>query len=336
MTLPPEPNTLQNMLDWLEGELRQVKAQVADTAEQAQQNQAQLWEVTDQVQRAEAGAVNLTAQMNLLTGLNEEIRSLRERVERLQSLIGQDQEQSELLARQLRAEMQAERDERGELRRRTEFAEQAASGMTEKLTLAEELTRRVQDESALHQQRMEQVDINLAGADARVAANAEAMRRMQSDQRNTAADLERHERSLGDIMERLDRMQEGIRRHQDDLARFHDMEQEFDGVREQIDTIRQVGDSIVAKATAMERDHESLLNRVAELDRALERARARTDQQDRTLAELRQALDEARDQLLREHERFLTLQEKGRRRQITDLEQEIRELKGYGRPQANG
>ncbi len=49
MTSANEPNTFQAMLDWLEGELRQIKAQVIEQTELAQRNQTQIWDLTDQV-----------------------------------------------------------------------------------------------------------------------------------------------------------------------------------------------------------------------------------------------------------------------------------------------
>ena len=202
----PEPGTFQSMLDWLEGELRQLKSQVAEFGEQFQQSRAQVWELADQLQQADVGSQQYAAQITLLGNVPEEIRGLRERLERSQRLLAEHQEQMEMLGQQLRAEMQAERDERGELRRRSEFAETAAAGVHEKISLVEELARRMQDEMALLQQRMEQADINLHGQDARVAANAEALRRAQTDTRNTSSDIERHERTLGEVNERFDQM----------------------------------------------------------------------------------------------------------------------------------
>ena len=332
-TSPDEPQTLQGMLEWLEGELRQVKAQGADTAEEGRQNRSQIWEVADQVQRAEAGAVNLTAQIDALSGLPEEIRNLREHLQRIQAALGSDR--MELFARQLRTEMQAERDERSELRRRAEFAEQAAANLTEKLTATEELGHRLQDHLTILQQRLEQGDINAAGIDARVAANAEAARRLQMDERTLGGDVERHDRTLGEVDERLGRLQETLRRVEEGLARFEEMEREVEAIRERLEATRQATDGVVDRAAAAARDHESLLERATELERGLERARAQTGQQDRSLADLRATLDEARKDVARENERFLTLQEKLRRRQIADLEQEIREMKGYGRLQPN-
>ena len=118
MTTSNEPGVYDGMIEWLETEVRALKTQVAEFSEQLQQERAQLWTFADEWKRAEGGAANTTAQLQILSSLPDEVRFLRERLERVQNALAHDQEQTELLARQLRAEMQAERDERGELRRR--------------------------------------------------------------------------------------------------------------------------------------------------------------------------------------------------------------------------
>jgi len=331
---PRDSGTFQNMLDWLETELRGVKSQITDGLEELEQTRAQVWDLVDKVQRADIAAANVTAQLKHLSQLPEEARLLRERIERVQSLLGQDQEQTELLARQLRAEIQADRDERGELRRRTEYAEQSTASVAEKLSVTEEIARRVQDDLALAQQRLEQLDVTLAGVDARIAANAEAQRRMQGDARNASSELERHDRILGDNDERLNRLQEAVRRLREEAQQTAEVREEFQALRERMEGLRQISDTVAERVGVMASDHEAQQARLAEIERALERQRTRADQQDRGLMEMRTLVEEAREQMSRDAERFLAFQEKVRRRQVADLEQEMREIKGQVRTQA--
>ena len=328
-TLPPDPKSFQSMIDWLETELRQVKAQLQEYGDQAETNQSTIWDLADRQQRSEHGATNFTAQLNVLTGVPEELRLLRERIERLQGGVGQDAEQRELFGRQLRAEMQAERDERGELRRRTEFAEQAATDVGEKMGLLEDVVRRSQEEAALIQQRLEQSDINVQGADARLAANAEALRRAQGDVRNMT-----QERLLTEMNERQERLLEGMRRLQEDADRATALAEEFEAQRERFEALRQSQDSTIERANEVARDEEALQAKLTEMERAVERARNRGDEHERALTELRHGVDEAADTARREGERFLAFQEKVRRRQTSDIEEEIREIRGFGRSKA--
>lgn len=333
-TPPPDPKSFQSMIDWLETELRQVKAQLQEYSDQAEGNQSAIWDLADRQQRSEHGATNFNAQLNIVTGMPEELRLLRERVERLQGGVGQDAEQRELFARQLRAEMQAERDERGELRRRTEFAEQASTDAGEKMGLLEDVVRRSQEEAALLQQRLEQNDINMHGADARLAANAEALRRAQGDVRNMSQQLDAQERLLTEMDERQGRLLEGTRRLQENVDRANTLAEEFEAQRERFDALRQSQDSSLERVNEVARDEEALQAKLTEMERTIERNKNRADEHERVLIELRHGVDEAADSSRREAERFLAFQEKVRRRQTSDIEQEIRELRGFGRSKA--
>ena len=324
------------MLDWLETELRGVKSSLAEFGDKTEQTQTQLWDLIDGQARSEQGTGTLAAQVNVLSDLPETIRALRERVERLQGAVGQDGEQHELLARQLRAEMQSERDERGELRRRAEFAEQASAAIGEKQDTVEDLVRRLQDETALVGQRLEQIDINSHGVDSRLAAGAEGLRRTQGDGRNQVQEVERLDRALAIVDERLEGVLDSVRRLQEEAVRSSETTQEFDALRERFEAVRLSQDATVERSNDTATENEALTVRITELDRALERIRTRSDQHDRTLGELRHAVAEAADASKRDAERFLAFQEKVRRREMSDLEQEVREIRGFGGQHGSG
>lgn len=324
------------MLDWLETELRGLKASLAEFGDKTEQTQTQLWDLIDGQARGEQGTGTLAAQVNVLSDLPETIRVLRERVERLQSAVGQDGEQRELLARQLRAEMQSERDERGELRRRAEFAEQASSAIGEKQDTVEDLVRRLQDETALVSQRLEQIDINIHGVDSRIAAGAEGLRRAQGDGRNQAQEVERLDRALAIVDERVEGVLDSVRRLQEEAVRSGETTQEFDALRERFEAVRLSQDATVERSNATARENEALTVRITEIERALERIRSRSEQHDRTLSELHHAVAEAADASKSDAERFLAFQEKVRRREMSDLEQEVREIRGFGGERGSG
>lgn len=334
MTTSNEPGLYDNMIDWLESEVHALKAQVADLTEQLQQERAQLWTFADEWERAEGAATNTTAQLHILSALPDEVRFLRERVERVQSALAHDQEQTELLARQLRAEMQAERDERGELRRRTDFAEQAALAGADRMSAADEMVRRLQETASEHTQRFEQIDINLAGLEARLAASIEALRRADHDSRTLSADLERHARGVAEMGERLDRYQEAARRLDAQFARGEEAAEEADALGDRFDALRVNNDQAMERLASIAAAHEMMDARLAESDRNQERARSRSEQHERVLNELRAGFEELRQSMQQDYERLLGFQEKQRRRQIADLEQEIRELRGYIRAHA--
>ncbi|MXY79888.1 MAG: hypothetical protein F4Y94_09430 [Chloroflexi bacterium] len=334
MTTRNDPDQIAGVVDWLEAEVSSLKAKLSQIESQTQEDRTRLWQISEASQRAESGAANVVAQLKILSDLPEDVRLLRERSERIQAALGQDSEQMELLGRQLRAEMQAERDERGELRRRTEFAEQAALTGAEKVHVAEEMSQRAQETMSVVNQRLEQSDINVAGLNARLEAVSEALRRLQDDGRTASSEIEGHDRLFTEMGDRMERFSELARRVQE---RFEDSErsrEEAEALRDRFESMRVDNEAAIARVGAMQSEHEQIQARFAEFERSLERSRTRADQHERALGDLRAAFDDLRELLQRDTERLLGFQEKLRRRQISDLEQEIREIRGHIRQQA--
>jgi chromosome segregation ATPase len=294
-----------------------------------------MWDLNDKVERSDIGT-NVVSQIKMLSGLPEEVRSLRERIERMQSTGNSDKDNNELLARQLRTEMQNEREERNDLRHKAEFLEQMNTDFVERVKSSEEVSQRIQDSLAMQQQRMEQTDINTAATNARIGANADAIRRVQTEVRALSNNLDRYDRIVEELTQRIAQLEEAASKFKEDASGIRDFLDENESFQREHLSMRQSNDETTDRLAAVVRDSEVVRNNIDEIERAVERIRTRSDQQDRALAELRSVVNQTEDIVSRENERFLDFQEKIRRRQIGDLEQEVRELKGRGRSNPNG
>ena len=76
---------------------------------------------------------------------------------------------------------------------------------------------------------------------------------------------------------------------------------------------------------------EALEERIGNLERSAEQLRARDARRERAVAELDDKISSLTELAAEDQDRFINLQEQIRRRQIDDLEQEIRTLKAYMR-----
>lgn len=323
------PSDAAAVVDWLEAEVVALKAKIAQFESQAQEDRNHLWQLSEATQNAESGAANLDAQIRVFSDLPEEVRLLRERSERTHAALGQDAEQTELLGRQLRAEMQAEREERAELRRRAEFAEQAALTSGEKAAVAEQAAHRAQELVSTINQRLEQSDISASGLEARLAATGEALRRLEDERRSAGGELERHDRLFAEIADRMERFQEMARRMQQSFADTERGREEAEALKDRFESMRVDHESALSRVSTMGSEHEQMQARFGEFERSLERARTRSEQHDRALTDLRALFEDLREATQRDTEKLLGFQEKLRRRQIADLEQEIREIRGH-------
>ena len=330
---PPPSGSSEAMVEWLEAEVSGLRQQLSRQSEQAQIDHTQLWDLAERFQKAESGTANVTNQIDALVGLDREVRALRERLDRLQALFAQEQEQVSHLGRQLRAEMQSDRDDRTQLARRTEFAERTVGSLSDRLAAVDEAVRRGQDDLHAVSQRFDSVEVDVVALDSRVSANAEAQRRVQGNAETLTDKIQEMEDLASQFNERLTILEEQVRRITDDALGVGEMRHEFDTLRERVEAIRIASDATTERSNSVARDYGVLNGQLEEVERSLERQRVKAEQQDHALAELRRLVHEVRNLTARESERFIGFQEKLRRRQIADLEQEVREIKGYARPE---
>ena len=329
---PPPSESSETMVEWLEAEVHGLRQQLSRQSEQAQIDHTQLWDLAERFQKAESGTANVTNQIDALVGLDREVSALRERLDRLQAVFAQEQDQVSNLGRQLRAEMQSDRDDRTQLARRTEFAERTAGGLNDRMAAVDEAIRRIHDDLHAMSQRFDGTEVNVTALDSRVSANAEAQRRAQGNAETLVDKLREMEELASQFNERVNILEEQVRRVTDDALGVGDMRHEFDTLRERVEAIRIASGAITERSNSVARDHGVLNGQLEEMERLLARQRVKAEQQDHALAELRRLVQEVRSLTIRESERLISFQEKLRRRQIADLEQEVREIKGYARP----
>ena len=156
---------------------------------------------------------------------------------------------------------------------------------------------------------------------------------MHDDARTIASEVEHDERTFTELGDRMDRYGEVARRLQEHFVAAEEAREETDALRERFETMRVNNEQAVNKISGIQSEHELMQARFGELDRSLERARTRAEQHDRALTDLNAAFDDLREAMQRDSERLLGFQEKLRRRQIADMEQEIREIRGHLRTQ---
>ncbi len=321
------------MVEWLEAEVYSLRQQLSRQSEQAQIDHTQLWDLAERFQKAESGTANVTNQIDAMVGLDREVHALRERLDRLQALFAQEQEQVSHLGRQLRAEMQSDRDDRTQLARRAEFAERTAGGLSDRLAAVDEAVRRVHDDIHAVSQRFDSAEVDIVALDSRMSANSEAQRRVQSGAESLADKIREMEDLASQFNERFAILEEQVRRITDDALGVGDMRHELDTLRERVEAIRIVSDATAERSNSVARDYGVLNGQLEEVERSIERQRLKAEQHEHALAELRRLVQEVRNLTTRESERLNNFQEKLRRRQIADLEQEVREIKGYSRPE---
>lgn len=335
MTTAHRPESAEGWISVFEEDLAGQRARLTELLQSAERDRRELAATQERLRETEALALRAVSQTAAMSARLDEIQTLRERFGRFQSTLDEHAERLDLALRQLRHEVEAEREALTQAVRRLDAVDQTVGEAAERLTAIDETLRRQADTDDDLSQRIAQAESHVEAGDARIAANAEAIRRAHADQRAADARDELHDRRLTELTERFNAAQQSLLRVRETADQWEDLMAAVEGMRARADDARRMLDEATATAASVRREFETMEERIGDIERGAEQLRSRDSHRERALALLSDELERLRSESSREQQRFVALQEQIRRRQINDLEQEIRELKAYVRVQAD-
>lgn len=335
MTTSNRPDGVDGWRTIVEADIAGQRARVTELVQGAERDRRELTATQERLTETETLALRAISQVSAFSLRLDEIQPLRERLGRLQGAVDEHDERLDVTLRQLRHEFDLERETLALALRRLDAADLAVGETGERLSAIDEALRRLTDEDSALAQRVAQAESHVEAGEARIAANAEAVRRAHADQRAADARTETRDRQLDELAERINAAQQSLLRIRETADQWEDLAAAVETMKGRTDDARRMLDEATATAASVRRNFETLEERIGDVERGAEQLRARDSHRERALAALADDLEQSRGESLREQQRFVALQEQIRRRQITDLEQEIRELKAYGRVQSD-
>lgn len=335
MTTSNRPDGVDGWRTIVEADIAGQRARVTELVQGAERDRRELTATQERLTETETLALRAISQVSAFSLRLDEIQPLRERLGRLQGAVDEHDERLDVTLRQLRHEFDLERETLALALRRLDAADLAVGETGERLSAIDEALRRLADEDSALAQRVAQAEAHVEAGEARIAANAEAVRRAHADQRAADARTETRDRQLDELTERINAAQQSLLRIRETADQWEDLAAAVETMKGRTDDARRMLDEATATAASVRRSFETLEERIGDVERGAEQLRARDSHRERALAALADDLEQSRGESLREQQRFVALQEQIRRRQITDLEQEIRELKAYGRVQSD-
>ena len=335
MTTSNRPDGVDGWRTIVEADIAGQRARVTELVQGAERDRRELTATQERLTETETLALRAISQVSAFSLRLDEIQPLRERLGRLQGAVDEHDERLDVTLRQLRHEFDLERETLALALRRLDAADLAVGETGERLSAIDEALRRLADEDSALAQRVAQAESHVEAGEARIAANAEAVRRAHADQRAADARAETRDRQLDELAERINAAQQSLLRIRETADQWEDLAAAVETMKGRTDDARRMLDEATATAASVRRSFETLEERIGDVERGAEQLRARDSHRERALAALADDLEQSRGESLREQQRFVALQEQIRRRQITDLEQEIRELKAYGRVQSD-
>ncbi len=323
---------------WLrfEESLTGLQTRTAELAQSRVREERELSSLDQRLRDLEGRALSLAAEIGAAKRQLDELPALRERLNRFQGDLGDHRELTDASLRQVRQEVDGQREAASDASRRMQADEKALSDLRERFEVFDDAVRRINTESGEVSHRLSQIENSQVALGARISANADGLRRTASEGSAQESRIEALERQIGSLSERLELSYQTMRRVQETAEQWEDLRTSLDALRSRVEESLQALDGSKALVSSVQRSFEAVEERIGNVERMGEQLRVRDARRERSVASLSDRIEGISTMTAQEQERFVALQEQIRRRQIEELEQEIRELKSYLRVRSDG
>ena len=324
-----DPSQSVNTLAWLQDQFHLLKAQIGKVQHQIDQTQAMALDVSEKLRQQETAVAEVSSQTSAIAPFQDELRQFRDVLARLQEQQVQLRSQLEDTIRQRMTEAERDRVELSDQRRRLEDLERNVEGWLDRQSGVEDTARRYQEGIALANVRAENIDQRLEALEGRASRNLEATNRIDQEISRIDAAIQGHDREDELQSERARVALEAARRvealvesEKRDLLALGQLSERMDLLKVE----RQRLEERLAQAEEEMNEFRGLLGRQEQLVSVLD---GRTQGYLGRLEALREEILRHREQTIDHLLKLSSGQERLKRRQIEELEREIRELKQH-------
>ncbi len=314
---------------WLEDEVQQTKAQIAKLQQQAEQLQNQLVRSTEEAQRTQEALTAVRIQVEGQGSLQDQLRQLtnettilREQQETLRTALDATQHQHETTIEQSRLEW-------GQLLKRLDSIEKSVTSTEQRANFLEEGHRPLRNDVVAFRQSFAEVNRDLEELQSKNERNLEAGKRVEQTLNRIDSNLDTLARQDENITERLQRHAEHARRLEEQLSSLLDDQTTHDEIFQKMDVVRNEGQYLGERLGSVEKTLDTQRMTLEDQSHNLDLLGPRLQGHADRLTEIHHLVASYHEDLLTHLQRWSQLYEKQRRRQISQLEQELRELKQY-------
>jgi len=314
-------------LTWLEEEYRQSKAQINRLQQQMEQLLNLTRDTSDKLRAAEENVGVLTAKLNVLPKLEDEIRQLRDLVGKVHAAQGQDAARMEEIERARRGESDRDRQSRSEMWHRLDYIEGQKDALQAKVDVLDENQKKYQDNIAMLHQHLDKVGRQNEVLEGRIQRTLEQGRHEEQEFTRLSREIDalRHQDEV--ISSRVQIAADQVKRIDEQNQEIISQESLKLDLSEKIDSIRadqQRTEKLLVEVQQISLESRERLEGHARL---LSRLETRLQTNADNLAEARQQALEIRQQLAEQIMELLQLQEQQRRRSMSALEQDLQEIR---------
>lgn len=328
---------LSTTVSWLEDELRDAKSLIVKQQQALDQLNAQVWELANALHRAEDTLAALPPRLEVLPELESQLRQLKDDAGRAheQGLAGESRLAD--LSRLQATDAERERAVLNDLTHRMEAAERGIQSGLPRFESLDEATRRSIEAVTYVRQRLDELERVVEGIDSRVTRITESGGRTEQEFTRLASEIETLHRQDATLAERVQIYTEMLRRLETQISLVSTEVAVKQDVLERIELARVELHRLEERISVQ----EAVTGELRESDSDAARQISMLDGRDKgifdRLTGLQADLAAYRAVVAEQFHRLHQSQERAKRRQIEDLEREIREMRTHGfRPVEDG
>ncbi|MGD0116166.1 MAG: hypothetical protein ABSC13_09230 [Dehalococcoidia bacterium] len=314
---------------WLQDEVHNAKVQAAKLEQQVEQLQALLSDLVDRSRHHDEALSTMSAQLSALTLLQEEVRQLQTLTGRLREEQERARAHADEAARQQQAENEHIRGERADLARQAQDIERQVGAWQERQNGIEETGKRYQESAAANAHLTAELQQRLDDLEGRAGRTLEAVNRIDQKLPEFEAAVENTLRAGETANERTRLVGDVVRRIESEIADHEQRLVEFNELPERIELGRAERQRLETHLNQLEEVVTSLSTAREEHQRLLAALEGKHHGYEGRLDALMERLDEYRRELAEHLLKLTQGQEQQKRRQISDLEREIKELQQH-------
>ncbi len=316
-------------IHWLQAELQAERAHSARLGQQLEQLQAMALDLAEQVRALDAGQRNLGASAAAVSAAHDALLAMQDLINKLQEGQMAVNARIDRLERERRAEGERERTYVNELSHRLQSLERDVQTWADRQNSVEDFSRRFQESLSRLDIAVRDMAARTDSAETKAARAVDSVNRAEltlADAERLLTELKREDEVLN---ERLRLAQEVVHRIEGQLQTYRDEYKDLPLLRERLDLLRAERQRVEDRATRLESavfELETWRQKQEHLSTTLD---AKYMAQEARLEQMVEKLDEYKSLLIGQLLKLHQSQERLKRRQIEDLEREIKELRKH-------
>ena len=325
--LPSE--TEAGAIGWAQDQLYQLKAQVGQLAQQLEQVQLSTTKLEENSNKFEASLQSAVLAASQTPRLQEELNQAIVLIVQLQDRQAEFKERLSELGRDRGLDDDRDLGESAEIVKRTEQLERQVELWKDRQSGVGESSRRQTEELSLLRQQVQQMDARVEIAEGKASQGLEGASSMQQKLAQAESDIEALRQQDDAIAERARVAADGVARIEGLLENNMVELRRMEMLAERIELHRAERQRLEDRALKLEEDLQELTGRADKGEQERGRLYGQVQGQTSRIDALQEQVEEQRAILIERIRKLTATQDRTKRRQIQELERELREMKQY-------